>query len=58
MNEYLDAGDCRDTVFYSNTSARVVPICLDISNRALSKVFEHRNFAARYPKEAINIAHC
>ena len=36
---------------FSNTPARVVPICLYISSRALSRAFEHRNFVARYQRE-------
>ena len=31
-------------------------ICLYISSRALSKLFEHRNFVARYQKEINHIA--
>ena len=30
-------------------------ICLYISSRALSKVFEHRNFVARYQRETNHI---
>ena len=39
---------CNVMTFTSNTPARVVP--LYVSSRALSKVFEHRNFIARYQR--------